>query len=132
MNFKRMAATMTAALALASGGALVNAAPAAAATACPSAKLCLYKGGDFTYLNWTSTSTKACLSVEGYYIGSYVNRLPVTAVVWEWKRGEIVVGDPSFLILGTIRSGGSSSDTLGRWNRATFVCTGGEKPWERY
>ncbi|MFF7780303.1 hypothetical protein ACFZCG_38520 [Streptomyces tanashiensis] len=83
MQIKRMGATITATLALASGAALVNAAPAAAVGGCPSDKLCLYRSTEYRTMSFAAGSTSARFDLDDYglmypfnCINSYVNNLP--------------------------------------------------------
>ncbi|MET7921592.1 peptidase inhibitor family I36 protein [Streptomyces avermitilis] len=77
---------------------------------CPSGKLCLYEGTNFTSLTFTSASTKLCFDLATYGNGfqngvrSYVNNLPVKAEVFHR------VGTSTIVLDGTISPGGSSSN----------------------
>ncbi|WEH35201.1 peptidase inhibitor family I36 protein [Streptomyces sp. AM 4-1-1] len=131
MNWKRKVATGVAALAMAVGGMAATATSASAVGGCPAGKLCLYEDTNFVDLDVTSTSTQACIYLShlgetGFYngIGSYVNNLPVNAVVYHWSGS-------SYILDGTISPGGSSSNTN---NSYTYfgdrgaVCMGGVMP----
>lgn len=104
---------------------LATAPPAAAVGGCPSAKVCLYGATNYGDLRVTSASTKACFSLSQFkYSGikSYVNNLPVSAVIWERSNGVYVAPN-------TLRPGGFSSNT----GSATFgmngaLCMGGLNP----
>ncbi|MEU9144055.1 hypothetical protein [Streptomyces sp. NPDC048349] len=132
VNLKRMAAVILSSVALAAGGVAATASSAAAVGGCPSGKLCLYEDAYFIDLDVTSTSTKACIFLgnrgeTGFFdgIGSYVNNLPVNAVVYHYN------GDKKLFYLdGTIRPGGSSSNsrTLAQFGERGAVCTGGVDP----
>ncbi|WP_079079000.1 peptidase inhibitor family I36 protein [Streptomyces sp. DSM 15324] len=105
MSFKLKAVTAISAVALSFVGVTANASPAQAVGGCPSGKLCLYAGTDYTKLWFTAASTNACYRLLDYGlwhgVKSYVNNLPVNAVMYYFPRTP----------LGTIRPGGFSSDT---------------------
>ncbi|MFD0144203.1 MULTISPECIES: peptidase inhibitor family I36 protein [unclassified Streptomyces] len=134
MQIKRIGATITAALALVAGGALVNAAPAAAVGGCPSGKLCLYRSTEYRTMSFEAASTSACFDLDDYGltypsngINSYVNNLPVKATLYH--------SEPTgWFAMSTIRSGGFSSNTGaltsdGHWYRySEKICTGSATP----
>ncbi|MFD9034520.1 peptidase inhibitor family I36 protein [Streptomyces sp. NPDC059567] len=135
MRFKRIGATITATLAVVTGGALANAAPAAAVGGCESGKLCLYRSTEYRTMSFEASSTGACFWLEDYGltapwngINSYVNNLPVKATLY--NRGSASMWYP----VATIRAGGFSSDTGavttdGSWFRySEKICTGTAQP----
>lgn len=131
MNWKRGAVSSLAVLSLATGvmAATVSSASAAATVGgCPSGKLCLYEGTQYDFLSVTSTSTQACIYLSNYGtrfhdgIGSYVNNLPVNAVVYH-RSGS------SFVLDGAIRPGGFSSNSYNLvFGEEGAVCMGGVRP----
>ncbi|MFV0138264.1 peptidase inhibitor family I36 protein [Streptomyces sp. HMX87] len=130
MKLKRIGAALVTTLAVVTGSALVNATPAAAVGGCPSGKLCLWDTPDYGTIDVTSTSTKACIYLQhhGTYgfrggIRSYVNNLPVNAVVYRWDDFYEI-----YLLEGTIRPGGFSSNAPKGWGKLGAVCMGGVNP----
>ncbi|MFJ6699831.1 peptidase inhibitor family I36 protein [Streptomyces sp. NPDC091272] len=128
MNWKYKVVTGAALMTLTIGLSAATAAPAAAMGPCPKGKLCLYEGVGYIHLDVTSTSTKACIYLFkfGDYkfkdgIGSYINDLPVNAVVYH-RSGS------SYIVDGTIRPQGFSSMTGGYFGKSGAVCMGGVKP----
>ncbi|MGW5582456.1 peptidase inhibitor family I36 protein [Streptomyces sp. NPDC003857] len=128
MSIRRRVATVVAGLAIAVGGAAATATPAAAVGGCPSDKLCLYSGANFTSLKFTAASTQACFDLDDYGLAnnvrSYVNNLPVNAVMYEMYPAG------TYTAIGTIRPGGFSSDTANTeiYSWAIAVCMGGVNP----
>ncbi|MFH9864081.1 peptidase inhibitor family I36 protein [Streptomyces sp. NPDC017202] len=128
MNLKRKSAVALSTLALAFAGMAATATPAAAVGGCPSGKLCLYEGTNYTALTFTSASTKLCFDLSTYGSGfglgvrSYVNNLPVKAEIFHRTSADTIVLD------GTISPGGFSSNTgSGSFGKSGVVCTGGAR-----
>ncbi|TQJ57755.1 peptidase inhibitor family I36 protein [Streptomyces sp. NBC_00080] len=128
MNLRRKSAVTLSTLALAFAGIATTATPAAAIGGCPSGKLCLYEGTNFTSLTFTSASTKLCFDLASFGNGfqngvrSYVNNLPVKAEVFHRINSSTIVLD------GTISPGGSSSNTGSTtFGASGVVCTGGAR-----
>lgn len=126
MNLRTRAAIVFSALALLTGGLAAAAGPASAVGGCPSGKLCLYSGANYSGLYWTSASTATCVPGVGSNGGppaSYVNNLPVQVKMWGYTPG----GGTTLSHRATIRAGGFTSNTGGTvyWNEA---CTGGVNP----
>ncbi|MDX3522421.1 peptidase inhibitor family I36 protein [Streptomyces scabiei] len=129
MNLRRKSAVVLSTLALASAGIATTATPAAAVGGCPSGKLCLYEGTNFTSLTFTSASTKLCFDLTSYGNGfrngvrSYVNNLPVKAEVFHRisRTSDVIELD------GTISPGGSSSNAGSGFGVDGVVCTGGAR-----
>jgi hypothetical protein len=127
MSLKVKSVTAISAVALSIGGVTVTASPAQAVGGCPSGKLCLYSGTNYTNLQFTAASTNACFRLVDYglyhNVKSYVNNLPVNAVMYTW-------GTSSSVPIGTIRPGGFSSNTgttaIGTNSEA--VCMGDANP----
>ena len=136
MQLKRIGATLTATLAVVSGSALVNAAPAAAVGGCPSDKLCLYRSTEYRTMSFAAASTSQCFWLADYGltypsngISSYVNNLPVKATLWEDNGAQW----HNWSQAASIRSGGFSSDSFNGGNNIAFgnsemVCTGNALP----
>ncbi|MGJ5697014.1 peptidase inhibitor [Streptomyces pratensis] len=136
MQLKRIGTTLAGILALAVGGTLVNAAPAAAVGGCPSDKLCLYRSTEYRTLAFTAASTQACFWLSSYGMGpgtnginSYVNNLPVKATIWNTNDLN------NWYAHGTIRPGGYTSDTgavtggeFSWWKESNMICTGSAVP----
>ncbi|MEU9983076.1 peptidase inhibitor family I36 protein [Streptomyces sp. NPDC050856] len=125
MAWVRKATLAMSALAMAVGGLAAATAPAAAIGGCPSGKLCLYEGKNYSDLRLTSTSTKACFHIWGdpYHMSavrSYVNNLAVNAVIWEYDLG--------WKSAGTIGPGKFSSDAGDSFGTYGAVCMGGLHP----
>ncbi|MWA16183.1 proteinase inhibitor I36 SMPI [Streptomyces sp. BA2] len=128
MAWIRKVTLAVSAMAMAGGSLAATAAPAAAVGGCPSKKLCLYKYDDYKVLALTSTSTKACIRIRTgglYEIRSYVNNLRVNAVVYKY-----IAGTTGYVVDGTIRPGGYSSDAGRDFGGYGQVCMGGVKPVE--
>ncbi|MEV5675392.1 peptidase inhibitor family I36 protein [Streptomyces sp. NPDC052179] len=117
------AATAVSALALTVGGMAATAAPAEAVGGCPSGKLCLYRGTNYSDLFFTMASTQACLPINhgGGRPLSYVNNLPVEVKMWGYEAGF-----PYHT--ATIRAGGFSSSAGGSTYSWLDACTGGVVP----
>ncbi|MGW7452734.1 peptidase inhibitor family I36 protein [Streptomyces sp. NPDC054787] len=128
VNQKLAATALAAGLAVA--GMTATAPSAAAVGGCPSGQLCLYEDPLYHDMDVQTGTTKVCVDLskhgDDYFrsgIGSYVNNLPVKAVVYRYNRlTKLLVYD------GTIRAGGFSSDTGGGFGYLGMVCTGGAIP----
>ncbi|MFH8619982.1 peptidase inhibitor family I36 protein [Streptomyces sp. NPDC017979] len=130
MKFTKTAVTLSA-LAMAVGGTMATAGPAAAVGGCPSGKLCLYEPINFGRLDVTSQSTNACIDLRNYGhtgfrhgIGSYVNNLSVNVRVYH------LTANGAYALDGTIGPGRSSSNTsspraFGNYGK---TCTGSAVP----
>lgn len=121
MKLKRILASALVATAVTAGGLSATPSPAMAVGGCPSGKLCLYAGTNFTQLAVTSASTSACVYFYRDFklgnIASYVNNLPVKVYVYN-------AYDPYAPALqGTISPGGFSSNA-GYFGYHGATCTG--------
>ncbi|MCA1271295.1 peptidase inhibitor family I36 protein [Streptomyces rubiginosohelvolus] len=106
------------------GSAIVAAPPAQAAPFCPSGHVCLWRYANYSGERVVSASTNACIRIPGSAIQrSYINNLPVTAVLWQQLDSAPWTHFP----VRTLPVGGFSSD-FGTWYGATFVCTNGKTP----
>jgi len=130
MRTKARALAALSVLAMSLSGVAATATPAAAVGGCPSGKLCLYEGTNYSRLAVTSTSTQACIYLRNFGTGfgsgiaSYVNNLPVNAVVYNYRGST-----DTFALAGTIRSGGFSSNSLSvHFGVSGAVCMGGVSP----
>ncbi|MFC9295011.1 peptidase inhibitor family I36 protein [Streptomyces sp. NPDC057011] len=132
MDVKRTMAVALSSVMLAAGGVAATASTAEAVGGCPSGKLCLYENTQFQDLDVTTTNTQGCIFL-GHYgetgffdgIGSYVNNLPVSAVVYHYSADKKL-----FYLDSTIRPGGFSSDSssLAQFGERGAVCMGGANP----
>ncbi|WP_405396366.1 peptidase inhibitor family I36 protein [Streptomyces microflavus] len=130
MKLRARALAVLSVLAISLGGVAATATPAAAVGGCPSGKLCLYEGTNYNRLAVTSTSTQACVYLRhfgsgfGTGIASYVNNLPVNAVVYNYRGST-----DTFAVAGTIRPSGFSSNSLSvNFGVSGAVCMGGVSP----
>lgn len=125
MKWTAQIATVSSALAVVAAGATITANPASAESSdCPSARLCVYDGVNFTGFRIATASTNSCFNLHYYtfaaYVVSYVNNMSVTGYVWEktntgWQKWR------------TLPAGGFSSEIPFNPD-AWAVCTGSANP----
>ncbi|MEU6406218.1 peptidase inhibitor family I36 protein [Streptomyces sp. NPDC046985] len=109
------------------GGVLATAPSAGAAGGCPSSRLCVWDGTNFTGHRILSASTNSCFYTGAFtfgYIRSYSNNLPVDATVWQ--RDDI---EGDWYEVRTLVAGKFSSD-IGIYGLGAggAVCEGSQTP----